>query len=58
MYMRMLFQTRTGRESFAAFGARVTPSSHVMCSDMALQIRWVREDLPNVQLLAILWRCS
>lgn len=53
MDVSVLLQTGTGREGLAALCASVTPSTHVMRSDMALQIRRVREDLPDIRLLAI-----
>lgn len=52
--VRVLFQAGTRRERFAALGAGVAPRAHVMRSDVPLQIRRVREDLPDVRLLATL----
>lgn len=43
--MGMLLQTGGGGEGFAALLTRVLPRSHVVCTDVSLQVAGVREHL-------------
>lgn len=52
MDVGVLLQAGTGRESLAALRTSVAPGADVMRSDVALQVRRIGKNLPDVRLLA------